>query len=86
MKRLAFMLVSAFMAVSSYCASVTEKASEAVTGGDTQIEQSLSKQSLILDKAANLVNKVLAHYSHSSHYSHISHASHSSHYSHYSGR
>ena len=70
MKRLAFLLVSAFMAVSGYCASVTEKASEAVTGGDTQIEQNLGKQSLILDKATNLVNKVLAHYSHSSHYSH----------------
>ncbi len=86
MKRLAFMLVSAFMAVSSYCASITEKATEAVVGGNAQIEQNMGEQNLILDKATNLINKVMGHYSHSSHYSHGSHSSHSSHYSHYSGR
>lgn len=84
MKRVLFLVVSAFLAATSSIASMTEnvvtkfsenKASEMIK------EQLNNGSALVLDMASNVVAKVNAHYSHGSHASHASHASHRSHFS-----
>lgn len=86
MKRLIFLLVSAFIATTSFCANVTENFSEAIGKNDEAKIEKEKKQPLILEKAEDLLkNTVSWHYSHSSHSSHSSHWSHRSHSSHYSG-
>lgn len=88
MKRLMFLLVSAFIATTSYCANVSDDIMNMLGNDDetTQIEKQKNRP-LVLQKAIDMVRNPLAgHYSHSSHVSHGSHGSHSSHVSHYSGR
>ena len=88
MKRLMFLLVSAFIATKSYCANVSDNIMNVLGNNDgtTQIEKQ-KKQPLVLQKAIDMVKSSLAgHYSHSSHVSHGSHGSHGSHVSHYSSR
>lgn len=88
MKRLMFLLVSAFIATTSYCANVSDNIMNMLGNDDetTQIEKQKNRP-LVLQKAIDMVRNPLAgHYSHSSHVSHGSHGSHSSHVSHYSGR
>ncbi len=88
MKRLMFLLVSAFIATTSYCANVSDNIMNMLGNDDetTQIEKQKNRP-LVLQKAIDMVRNPLAgHYSHSSHVSHGSHGSHSSHASHYSGR
>lgn len=82
MKRLMFLLVSAFIATTSYCANVSENIANVFGGNEetTQIEKQ-KKQPLVLQKAVDMVKSSLA-----GHYSHSSHVSHSSHRSHYSSR
>lgn len=83
MKRLMFLLVSAFIATTSYCANVSENIANVLVNNDemTQIEKQ-KKQPLVLQKAVDMVKSSLTgHYSHSSHSSHVSHSSHRSHYS-----
>jgi hypothetical protein len=83
MKRLMFLLVSAFIATTSYCANVSENVMNAFGSNDetTQIEKQ-KNQPLVLQKAIDMVKSSLAgHYSHVSHGSHGSHGSHVSHYS-----
>ena len=85
MKRLMFLLVSAFIATTSYCANVSDNIMNVLGNNDetTQIEKQ-KNQPLVLQKAIDMVKRSLAgHYSHSSHSSHSSHCSHSSHSSHY---
>lgn len=89
MKRLMFLLVSAFIATTSYCtnASVNIKSMLGSSDETTQIEKQ-KNQPLVLQKAIDMVKGSLAgHYSHGSHVSHdshVSHVSHGSHVSHYS--
>lgn len=74
MKRLMFLLVSAFIATSSYCANVTDNIKNVLGNDDetTQIEKQ-KNQPLVLQKAIDMVKSSLAgHYSHSSHSSHYS--------------
>ena len=88
MKRLMFLLVSAFIATSSYCANVTDNIKNVLGNDDetTQIEKQ-KNQPLVLQKAIDMVKSSLAgHYSHSSNSLHSYHNSHSSHSSHYSSR
>ena len=88
MKRLMFLLVSAFIATTSYCANASENIKTILgsNGEATQIEKQ-KNQPLILQKAIDMVKSSLAgHYSHGSHVSHGSHGSHVSHVSHYSSR
>lgn len=88
MKRLMFLLVSAFIATTSYCANVSDNIMNVLGNNDetTQIEKQ-KNQPLVLQKAIDMVKGSLAgHYSHSSHVSHGSHGSHGSHVSHYSSR
>ena len=88
MKRLMFLLVSAFIATTSYCANVSDNIMNVLGNNDetTQIEKQ-KNQPLVLQKAIDMVKSSLAgHYSHSSHVSHGSHGSHGSHVSHFSGR
>lgn len=88
MKRLMFLLVSAFIATTSYCANVSDNILNMLGNDDetTQIEKQKNRP-LVLQKAIDMVRNPLAgHYSHGSHVSHGSHGSHSSHVSHYSGR
>ena len=88
MKRLMFLLVSTFIATTSYCANVSDNIMNVLGNNDetTQIEKQ-KNQPLVLQKAIDMVKSSLAgHYSHSSHSSQSSHNSHSSHSSHYSSR
>ena len=88
MKRLMFLIVSAFIATTSYCANTSENIMSVFGSNDetTQIEK-LKNQTLVLQKAIDMVKSSIAgHYSHSSHVSHGSHGSHGSHVSHYSSR
>lgn len=74
MKRLMFLLVSAFFATTSYCANATGQIATVFGSNDemAQIEKQ-KKQPLVLQKAIDLVKSSLAgHYSHSSHSSHYS--------------
>lgn len=83
MKRLMFLLVSAFIATTSYCATASENIMSTLGSDDTttQIEKQ-KNQPLVLQKAIDMVKSSFAgHYSHSSHVSHSSHRSHVSHYS-----
>ena len=83
MKRLMFLLVSAFIATTSYCANASDNIKSMLGSNNetTQIEKQKS-QPLVLQKAIDMVKSSLAgHYSHSSHVSHSSHGSHISHYS-----
>ena len=81
MKRIFFVLVSAFFAVTAFCSNVTERVTTAVFNeGETKIEQK-QNQPLILKKAGDFDNEKF-----SAHRSHYSHSSHRSHYSHYSSR
>ena len=83
-----FLLVSAFIATTSYCANASENVINAFGGNDktAQIEKK-KKQPLVLQKAIDMVkSSLVGHYSHSSHSSHSSHWSHGSHVSHYSSR
>lgn len=85
MKRLLFLVVSAFIAGAGYCTSVGEKIVAKATNSDSQIEQQ-REQTLILEQASADFNLLASHSSHSSHRSHSSHSSHRSHSSHYSSR
>lgn len=88
MKRLMFLLVSAFIATTSYCTNASDNIKSMLGSNNetTQIENQ-KNQPLVLQKAIDMVKSSLAgHYSHSSHVSHISHGSHGSHISHYSSR
>ena len=82
MKRLMFLLVSAFIATTSYYANVSENIANVFGGNNetTQIEKQ-KKQPLVLQKAVDMEKRSLA-----GHYSHSSPVSHSSHRSHYSSR
>lgn len=82
MKRLMFLFVSAFIAITSYCANVSENIANVFRGNEetAQIEKQ-KRQPLVLQKAVDMVKSSLA-----GHYSHSSHNSHSSHRSHYSSR
>lgn len=79
MKRILFLLVSAFLATTSYCASASEKLSLVIssTSSETQINEQ-QNEPLILQKSNESIN---SQFGHSSHCSHSSHSSHSSHYS-----
>lgn len=88
MKRLMFLLVSAFIATTSYCTNVSANIKNVLGNDDetTQIEKQ-KNQPLVLQKAVDMLKSSLAgHYSHGSHVSHGSHGSHGSHASHYSSR
>lgn len=80
MKRILFVLVSAFITVTAFCSNVTEQIATVIHNDGTKIEQK-QNQPLILKKASDFVNEKF-----SSHRSHYSHSSHRSHYSHYSSR
>lgn len=83
MKRLMFLLVSAFIATTSYCANASDNIKSMLGSNNetTQIEKQ-KNQPLVLQKTIDMVKSSLAgHYSHSSHVSHSSHGSHISHYS-----
>lgn len=80
MKRILFLLVSAFFATTGFCSNVTEQVTSVFSNEDSQIEQK-QDQPLILQKVSDFVKTKLT-----SHVSHISHYSHRSHYSHYSSR
>jgi hypothetical protein len=82
MKRVLFLLVSAFIAGTSYCSNL---ASSIVSSKESEVEAK-SEQSLVLEQAVLNYGAVNWHYSHSSHSSHTSHTSHTSHRSHYSAR
>lgn len=69
MKRLMFLIVSAFIATTSYCANVSDNIMNVLGNNDetTQIEKQ-KNQPLVLQKAIDMVKSSLAgHYSHSSH-------------------
>lgn len=83
MKRLLFLVVSAFIAGAGYCTSVGEKIVAKATNSDSQIEQQ-QEQMLILEQTSAEFNLLASHSSHVSHGSHGSHVSHVSHRSHYS--
>ena len=81
MKRLMFLLVSAFIATTSFCANASENVMNVFGSNDetTQIEKQ-KNQPLVLQKAIDMVKSSLAgHYSHGSHVSHGSHGSHGLH-------
>ena len=61
MKRLMFLLVSAFIATSSYCANVTDNIKNVLGNDDetTQIEKQ-KNQPLVLQKAIDMVKSSLA--------------------------
>lgn len=80
MKRALFLLVSAFIAGTSYCSNL---ASSIVSSKESEVEAK-SEQSLVLEQAGPNDADANWHYSHSSHRSHSSHTSHTSHSSHYS--
>ena len=68
MKRLMFLLVSAFIATTSYCANASDNIKSMLGSNNetTQIEKQKS-QPLVLQKAIDMVKSSLAgHYSHSS--------------------
>lgn len=81
MKKALFILVSAFMAVTSSFAATADKVAATFNSDSdnaSEIVKSMKQngaKSLILDKASNLINKVSGHYSHRSHSSHRSHYS-----------
>ena len=89
MKKVLFLVVSAFFAVTS---SVTATAQNVVSSiSESKATEMIKKQvnngsALVLDLASNVASQLNGHYSHSSHRSHSSHSSHSSHRSHYSSR
>ena len=74
MKRLLFLVVSAFIAGAGYCTSVGEKIVAKATNSDSQFEQQ-QEQTLILEQASADFNLLASHSSHSSHRSHSSHYS-----------
>lgn len=83
MKRVLFLVVSAFFAVTSSFASVTKNVVSSIS--ESKATEMIKKQvdkgsALILDVASNVASSIKGHYSHSSH------SSHSSHRSHYSSR
>lgn len=83
MKRVLFLVVSAFFAATSSFASVTENVVSSIS--ESKATEMIKKQvnngsALVLDVASNVVSSLKTHYSHSSH------SSHSSHRSHYSSR
>ena len=84
MKRVLFLVVSAFFAVTSSFASVTENVVSSIS--ESKATEMIKKQvnngtELVLDMASNIASQLNGHYSHSSHRSHSSHSSHRSHYS-----
>lgn len=79
MKKLLFLIVSAFFAVTSSFASVTDNVVSSIS--ESKATEMIKKQvdngsALVLDVASNVVSSLKAHYSHSSHRSHCSHRSH----------
>lgn len=89
MKKVLFLVVSAFFAATSSFASITKNVVSSIS--DRKATEMIKKKvntgsALVLDLASNMASKVNAHYSHRSHRSHSSHSSHSSHRSHYSSR
>ena len=80
MKKLLFLVISAFMAGVGYCSNIGDKVVAKVTNSDIQIEQQ-NEQQLILETSYADCELVADHYSHYSHRSHTSHTSHTSHYS-----
>lgn len=78
MKKILFLLVSAFFATTAFCSNVTEQVTSVFRSEEEQIEQK-QNQPLILQKVGDFVKTKVA--SHRSHYSHYSHRSHYSHYS-----
>lgn len=91
MKKIAFVLVSAFLTALAFFANSTQNVFAKVSNNgqlqiEQQIKQQLEQQSLVLEQSVDNDGLLARHYSHSSHGSHGSHASHSSHTSHFSGR
>lgn len=80
MKRLLFLIASAFIATAGYCSTVSNEVISKITKSDPIVQLQSAKQ-LTLEKASSLIAKAAWHSSHSSHSSHASHSSHSSHYS-----
>lgn len=69
MKRILFLLVSAFFATTGFCSNVTEQVTSVFSNEDSQIEQK-QDQPLILQKVSDFVKtKLTSHVSHISHYS-----------------
>lgn len=80
MKRLLFLIASAFIATAGYCSTVSNEVFSKITNSDPIVQLQSVKQ-LTLEKASSMIAGLSQHFSHSSHSSHSSHASHSSHYS-----
>ncbi len=77
MKRLLFVIVSAFIATTSFATNATESISDALVSNEKAQVEKQKSQPLILQKAADMVKSTLGwHYSHRSHWSHYSHKSH----------
>lgn len=84
MKKLLFFVVSAFLAVTSSFASVTNDVVSSISENKatSMIKKQVNNESaLVLNLASNVDAQLNGHYSHSSHRSHSSHSSHRSHYS-----
>lgn len=80
MKRVLFLLVSAFLAGTTYASNLSKDVIAMVTNTH-EVSITEQGQSLILEQSLNVQTQTNGHYSHSSHSSHRSHSSHSSHYS-----
>ena len=81
MKRLMFMLVSAFMAATGFAVNVAESISAISSDNESTLIEKQKKQPFVLKKAVDMMKTNIL-----GHGSHASHASHSSHRSHYSSR
>lgn len=78
MKRVLFLVVSAFFAVTSSFASTAQNVVSSIS--DSKATEMIKKQvnngsALVLDLASNVASQLNGHYSHSSHSSHRSHYS-----------
>lgn len=80
MKRVLFLLISVFVAGTTYATNLSKDVIAKVTN-ESELSVSDNEQTLILEQPVNTGTDVNAHYSHRSHQSHSSHRSHSSHYS-----
>lgn len=85
MKRVLFLLVSAFIAGTTFASNLTKEVVSRVSKDEVVLSDN-QNQTLILEKASDAMQLNQWHYSHSSHASHSSHVSHRSHSSHYSSR
>lgn len=80
MKRILFVLVSAFLAGTSFATNLSKDIVAKVSNNnETSVNQ--QGQNLILEMPTSVSTNADWHYSHSSHSSHSSHRSHTSHYS-----